>query len=111
VLALLTRSFGQKAMEGHDTFTVPQKAQAAGRIQPVSNVACRRACVNLQSGIKRMSCGYREADGPGAPGDRPMADATSPSRCSAKRATPTPKSCACNRELQLMTRAFRAHCH
>jgi hypothetical protein len=32
-LALLTRSFGQRAMKGCDTFTVPQKgAQAAGRI-------------------------------------------------------------------------------
>jgi len=30
--ALLTRSFGQRVLEGCDTFTVPQRAQAAGRI-------------------------------------------------------------------------------
>jgi hypothetical protein len=31
-LALLTRSFGQRLMKGCDTFTVPRRAQAAGRI-------------------------------------------------------------------------------
>jgi hypothetical protein len=31
---LLTRSFGQRAMKGCDTFTVPRRAQAAGRIYP-----------------------------------------------------------------------------
>jgi hypothetical protein len=34
VLALLIRSFGQRAMKGRDTFTVPRRAQAAGRIYP-----------------------------------------------------------------------------
>jgi hypothetical protein len=29
---LLTRSFGQRAVECRDTFTVPRVAQAAGRI-------------------------------------------------------------------------------
>ncbi|HTB68225.1 MAG TPA: hypothetical protein VK727_18540 [Steroidobacteraceae bacterium] len=31
-LALLTSLFGQKDKSAHDTFTVPRRAQAAGRI-------------------------------------------------------------------------------
>jgi len=38
-LALLTRSFGQRVMKDCDTFTVPRRAQAAGRIHPAKRCA------------------------------------------------------------------------
>jgi hypothetical protein len=46
-LALLTRSFGQRVMKECDTFTVPQRAQAAGRIYLDQKMACCRSRVNV----------------------------------------------------------------
>jgi hypothetical protein len=46
-LASLTRSFGQGVMKECDTFTVPQRAQAAGRIHLGEKMACCGGRVNV----------------------------------------------------------------
>jgi hypothetical protein len=43
-------------MKGCDTFTMPKGLQAAGRIYPGKNVACRRVVVNY------LSFGHRHCD-------------------------------------------------
>jgi hypothetical protein len=46
-LALLTRSLGKGSRKRRDTFTVPVRAQAAGRIHPVRNMRFTVWAVNV----------------------------------------------------------------